>query len=64
MSWPSIEEQMAPNGHHVEYSYEHATGIWRWECFTCDVESEPFGSQGVAELASETHIAMSIEQAP
>lgn len=42
--------------HHIEYSFEHATGLWRWECLTCGIESQPFGSQGVAELASETHM--------
>jgi hypothetical protein len=47
--------------HHIETSVEDGTGIWRWECFTCRVESQPFESQGVAELASETHAALSVQ---
>lgn len=44
-----------PTDCHVEFSVEDTTGIWRWECFTCDIESQPFESLAVAELAAETH---------
>jgi hypothetical protein len=47
--------------HHIETSVEDGTEIWRWECFTCRVESQPFESQGVAELASETHAALPVQ---
>lgn len=29
---------------HIEFSVEDGTGIWRWECFTCGIESQPFES--------------------